>query len=77
MGNQIIGEIILFVLGATIPQNHMIADGRCLDIREYSELADAIHDGDNWPYGKCEENKFKLPDLRSKQSKAVYLIKVR
>jgi hypothetical protein len=53
------------ILIHSIPAHYLPADGRCLDMARYSELANALHDGDNWPWGKCDDGHgFRLPDLR-------------
>lgn len=53
------------------------ADGSCVEDARYPALSRAIHDGDNWPYGRCDETHFRLPDLRSNIKAARYLIRVR
>lgn len=45
------------------------ADGRCLRDSDYPALADALHEGDNWPYGRCDGEHFRIPDLRPKLGK--------
>ncbi len=80
-----IGEILSVVSLTIIPYNYLPADGRCLPISQYQELAEVIHDGDYWPYGKCIGNDgFKLPDLRGSvkitqfgEQESVWIIRVK
>lgn len=68
------------IVGATfLLMGYMVADGRCLPIKEYPQLAETLHDGDNWPYGRCNYNSgFRLPDLLSKnKGSGVPLIRVK
>lgn len=60
--------------GSVIPVNYLPADGRCLNIDKYRELSDSLHENDYWPYGKCDDNNFKLPDLRTKQNTKTFAI---
>ena len=60
-----LGAIILFT-GMIIPPEYMEAKGQCLNRDNFYELSELLHDGDYWPYGRCNnEIDFKLPDLRS------------
>lgn len=61
-----IGTILLAMANMIAP-GFMPAEGQCLKTLEYPELADVLHDGDNWPYGLCDGG-FKIPDLRSKDT---------
>lgn len=61
---------ILFIINLVLPTNFLPADGRCLAITAYPKLAEVLHDGSNWPYGRCMYNYgFKLPDLCDKSGK--------
>lgn len=74
--NKIVGELIFTLSVAT--NGYLPADGRCLPIKLYPELSEVLHDGGNWPYGRCNFNSgFRLPDLTSKdKNKGHYIIRV-
>lgn len=60
----IIGTVI-FSLGS--PQHGWKkADGSCLKDSNHPQLSSILHDGDHWPYGRCDATRFRLPDLRGK-----------
>jgi len=61
-----IGTIILMLASSHVP-GWTLADGQCLQLQKAPELASALHEGDYWPYGQCEDG-FRIPDLRSKQT---------
>lgn len=54
---------IVFALASLSP-DYLPADGRCLPLKEYPELAEVLHEGDNWPYGRCGNDGFRLPNLQ-------------
>jgi hypothetical protein len=60
---QPIGTLALLMIG--IYSDWLPAEGQCLNKFEYYSLAEVLHEGDYWPYGKCDEG-FRIPDLRSK-----------
>ncbi len=63
-------------MGAPVPDGFLIADGHCVANADYPELADVLHDGDMWPYGKCDDNHFHLPNTCDKDNKCM-IIKVK
>lgn len=63
--DNIVGSIIYMATSAVIP-NYMVADGTCLADKDYPELARVIHEGNNWPYGRCDSEHFKLPNFCGK-----------
>lgn len=78
-----IGQILAILLGTTIPDSYMIADGRCLPFTEFQQLSELLHEGSYWPYGECFGG-FKLPDLRGSVGitnnsvlESVWIIKVK
>lgn len=72
-----IGQIIFSLALILNPFDYLPADGRCLKINEYQELANILHDGDNWPYGKCNDYEFRLPDFKSNIPNSVPYIRVK
>lgn len=76
MDYYIIGTLIA-TASLSLPLNFFPSDGRCLAIAEYPKLASVLHDGDNWPYGRCMYNYgFKLPNTCDKNNNCM-LIKVK
>lgn len=39
------------------------ADGSCVADAEFRALSEALHDGNNWPFGRCDSEHFRLPNL--------------
>lgn len=77
MVKAIVGQIMYWLAAVhPVPHGYMEADGRCLTIGLYPQLAEALHDGDNWPYGTCGEGTFRLPNLKSKDEHTTMIIKV-
>ena len=75
---SMVGMIVFLAFGTVdVPKDYMWADGRCLAISEYPELARVIHDGDDWPYGRCGDDGFRIPDLRARGQYGNHIIKVR
>lgn len=62
---QIVGELSLFLTDAPI-RGWLPATGQCVKDADYIELASVMHEGDDWPYGRCDATHFRLPDLRGR-----------
>ena len=75
MDNNIVGTIIYVAVSMIIP-NYIIANGACLADKDYVELANILHNGDNWPYGRCDAEHFKLPNTCDKDNNCM-MIKVK
>lgn len=54
-----------------------VPDGKCLMDKEYPELAEALHEKDNWPYGRCDADNFRLPNLLDQNGYTPFKIKVK
>jgi Phage Tail Collar Domain len=61
-----VGTILIMLATANVP-GWQPAEGQCLASSEFPELAEVLHDGKNWPYGKCLGG-FKVPDLRTENT---------
>lgn len=55
-------DIPIGTLKYVIGGDYQKADGHCLKIKDFPELADVLHDGSRWPYGRCNKDGFKLPN---------------
>lgn len=75
---MMIGELVGTIIFALSPQTgYLSADGSCLSDSDYQELSDVLHDGKNWPYGRCDAEHFRLPDLKNNADKSIPLIRVK
>jgi hypothetical protein len=63
--DELIGMLV-YATVATIPPHYLPADGRCVSVDQYPSLAEVLHNGDDWPYGRCEDHGFRIPDLTPK-----------
>ena len=61
-----IATIVYVLASAAMYDGYHLADGSCLADKDYPELAKVLHDGENWPYGRCDRYHFRLPDLTAK-----------
>jgi hypothetical protein len=65
MNGILTGTIYFALVG--LPQGFLPADGRCLENNLYPQLAEIMQgEQKDWPYGRCDQFTFKLPNLSCK-----------